>query len=56
MKSFTLIVAVAAAAEFWAMNPDCPDINGNFGMTWGNSFETRRSKFYQRHRILTRTI
>ena len=32
MKSLTLIVAVAATGEFWAMNPDCPDIDGKFGL------------------------
>ena len=44
MKSLTLIVAVAATGEFWAMNPDCPDIDGKFGLIWVNSFEARRWK------------
>ena len=35
MKSSILIVTVAAAGEFRAMNPDCPDIDGKFGLTRG---------------------
>ena len=42
MKSLTLIVAVAATGEFWAMNPDCPDIDGKFELIWVNIFEALR--------------
>ena len=30
LKSLVLVLAAAAKADFWAMNPQCPDIDGKF--------------------------
>ena len=55
MKSLILIVTVAAAGEFWAMNPDCPDIDGKFGLTRGIVLRLV-VQLYQRYRILPQAL